>query len=692
MTKRIHALEPHVAELIAAGEVVERPASIVKELLENAVDAGAQKITVEIKNGGISYIRVTDDGGGIEKEDLPAAFVRHATSKVRTAADLDQIGSFGFRGEALASIAAVCKVEILSRTPESISGGRYVIHGSREVDFSDAGCPVGTTIVVRDVFYNTPARMKFLKKDSTEANTIANIVDKIALANPQISFRFIRDGQVKLNTPGNGDLLSVIYAVYGKEFAAEMIPVNYTHEFVTVSGFICRPTASRATRSMQNFFINSRYVRSRTCMAALEEAYKSSIMTGKFPTCVLNVQIPFNTVDVNVHPAKIEVRFSNERPVFDAVYRGCKEALGTAGEADFLPKEEPVKAAPSPFALKDFDHTGMQQRMTAAEYRTMSSGNRQERSAPKAAPERRELSMRSPSMEEAMEVLREHRAAAPVKNSFPGRESRPSYPEQVRTFFEPEKQVQPVTEPRQEPAIQPSMPDRRPQPEPESIPAAPAAVPVEPEKTAPARPESAAIRLTDDREEQDTDYRILGELFGTYIMVEYKDTFVLVDKHAAHERILYNRLCRETSLGQRQILLAPVPVTLSRQEYDAALRGLEAFEQIGFLLEDFGNGTVLVREIPTMLPLDDVTGAVQEAAAKLADGRQQMLPETVDELLHSVACKAAIKAHDTTSLPEMAQLVEVIRQDRDVRFCPHGRPVSVTMTRSELERKFGRLV
>ena len=415
-------------------------------------------------------------------------------------------------------------------------------------------------------------------------------------------------------------------------------------------------------------------------------------MTGKFPTCVLNVQIPFNTVDVNVHPAKIEVRFSNERPVFDAVYRGCKEALGTAGEADFLPKEEPVKAAPSPFALKDFDHTGMQQRMTAAEYRTMSSGNRQERPALKAVPERRELSMRSPSMEEAMEVLREHRAAAPVKNSFPGRESRPSYPEQVRTFFEPEKQVQPVTEPRQEPAIQPSMPDRRPRPEPESIPAAPAAVPVESEKTAPVRPEPAAIRLTDDREEQDTDYRILGELFGTYIMVEYKDTFVLVDKHAAHERILYNRLCRETSLGQRQILLAPVPVTLSRQEYDAALRGLEAFEQIGFLLEDFGNGTVLVREIPTMLPLDDVTGAVQEAAAKLADGRQQMLPETVDELLHSVACKAAIKAHDTTSLPEMAQLVEVIRQDRDVRFCPHGRPVSVTMTRSELERKFGRLV
>ena len=687
MTKRIHVLEPQVAELIAAGEVVERPASIVKELLENAVDAGAQKNTIEIKNGGISYIRVTDDGGGIEKDDLPAAFVRHATSKVRTAADLEQIGSFGFRGEALASIAAVCKVEVLSRTPESISGGRYVIHGSQEVDFSDAGCPVGTTIVVRDVFFNTPARMKFLKKDSTEAGTIANIVDKIALANPQISFRFIRDGQVKLNTPGNGDLLSVIYAVYGKEFAADMIPVNYTHEFVTVSGFICRPTASRSTRSMQNFFINSRYVRSRTCMAALEEAYKSSIMTGKFPACVLNVQIPFNTVDVNVHPAKIEVRFSNERPVFDAVYRGCKEALGTAGEADFLPKEEPPKAAPSPFALKDFDHTGMQQRMTAAEYRSMTSGSRENRPAAKPAPEAQRngsLTLRSPGLGEAMEVLREHRAASPAGSSFTPRESRPAYTPQVKTFLEPEKPAQPARSSEPEPVRMPSKPDK---------PAEPVRPAMAQEKAEPPAPAAApTVLLADDAEEQVTDYRILGELFGTYIMVEYKDTFVLIDKHAAHERILYNRLCRETSLGQRQILLAPVPVTLSRQEYDAALRGLPAFEQIGFLLEDFGNGTVLVREIPTMLPLDDVTGAVQEAAAKLADGRQQMLPETVDELLHSVACKAAIKAHDTTSLPEMAQLVEVIRQDRDVRFCPHGRPVSVTMTRSELERKFGRLV
>ena len=687
MSKRIHVLEPQVAELIAAGEVVERPASIVKELLENAVDAGAQKITVEIKNGGISYIRVTDDGGGIEQDDLPAAFIRHATSKVRTAEDLDHIGSFGFRGEALASIAAVCKVEVLSRTPESISGARYVIEGSHEVEFTEAGCPVGTTIVVRDVFFNTPARMKFLKKDSTEANNIAGIVDKIALANPRISFRFIRDGQVKLNTPGNGDLLSVIYAVYGKEFASSLIPVDYTHEFVTVSGFISRPTASRSTRSMQNFFINSRYVRSRTCMAALEEAYKSSIMTGKFPACVLNVQIPFNTVDVNVHPAKIEVRFSNERPIFDAVYRGSKEALGAAGEVSFLPREEPVKAQASPFALKDFDHTGRQQRMTAAEYRSLASGGKSSSRAQEPSRPFREsgsmMQMNSPSLEEAMEVLSEQRArkipAAAVSRPAA---AHPTIPESVReTVRRPEVSVQPT---RTEPAPLPELPVQPVPEQPENL-----------ESCACPGPEpvpDTAVHLADDSEEQTADYKVIGELFGTYIMVEYRDTFVLVDKHAAHERILYNRLCRETSLGQRQVLLAPVPVTLSRQEYDAALQGQEAFEQIGFLIEDFGNGTVLVREIPTMLPLDEVPAAVQEAAGKLADGRQQMLPETVDELLHSVACKAAIKAHDTTSLPEMEQLVEVIRQDRDVRFCPHGRPVSVTMTRSELERKFGRLV
>ena len=673
MSQRIHILAPQVAELIAAGEVVERPASIVKELLENAVDAGAQKITVEIKNGGISYIRVTDDGSGIEKEDLPTAFVRHATSKVTTAEDLDGIASFGFRGEALASIAAVSRVEVLSRTSETISGGRYVIHGGEEVDFSDAGCPAGTTIVVRDVFYNTPARMKFLKKDSTEAGTIANIVDKIALGNPHISFRFIRDGQVKLSTPGDGDLLSVIYSVYGREFAQQMLPVQYTHEFVTVEGYICKPTASRSTRSMQNFFINSRYVRSRTCMAALEEAYKSSLMTGKFPSCVLNVKIPPNTVDVNVHPAKVEVRFSNERPIFDAVYRGCKEALNAAGEVSFLPKEESAaKSASVQFVAKDFDYSGRQQRMSAEAYRKLAiGGDGRGDELPLEAPSftvvtgkdgtRLHFSIPSVRPEQSKHSVRE--PAAPVSPEedlpFGGISAVPKHPTSISASdFSTPKQVSRC----------------------EFSPPAP-----EPEMAL----SSSAVADEGDRQE---DYKILGELFGTFILVEYRDTFVMVDKHAAHERILYNRLKRETELNERQVLLAPVPVSLSRQEYDAALSNLAEFEKIGFLIEDFGGGSVLVREIPTMLPLEEVTGAVQEAAGKLLEGKRQMMPEAVDDLLHSVACKAAIKAHDRTSMPEMADLVRVIRQDRDVRFCPHGRPVSITMTKSEIERRFGRLV
>ena len=684
MQKKIQVLPQQVAELIAAGEVVERPASIVKELVENSVDAGAQKITVEIKNGGISYIRITDDGSGIPKDDLPTAFIRHATSKVATAEDLDAIASFGFRGEALASIAAVSRVEVLSCTRDSISGGRFVIQGSQEGVLEETGCPVGTTIVVRDVFYNTPARMKFLKKDSTEANSIENIIDKIALANPQIAFRFIRDGQVKLSTPGNGDLKAVIYAVYGRDFSQNLIPVNYTHEFITVEGYICRPVDSRSTRAMQNFFINSRYVRSRTCMAALEEAYKSSIMTGKFPACVLNVKIPYGAVDVNVHPAKIEVRFSNERPVFDAVYRGCKEALGAANEVSFLPKEEPATAR-NTFELRDFDHTGRQQRFSVESYKQMVAAGQQNAAgqAEQSRPSGGAQMLSSPSFGgyESSRPLRRPGGSAPPERTdrpvfVPERGADRPAPDMPEHRFQPARTAAPEEDELpfgQRPAQQES----------------PVSRPVEAlEPEAPRGRTAVAVRDSDGEE----NVKILGELFGTYILIQYNDTFVMVDKHAAHERILYNRLKDEVELGERQLLLSPVPVTLSRQEYDAAVSSPERFEQVGILLEDFGGGSVLVREIPTMMDLDEVSGTVQEIAGKLVEGKQQLLPETVDELLHSMACKAAIKAHDRTVLPEMEQLVRILRGDPTVRFCPHGRPVAITMTRSEIERRFGRLV
>ncbi len=640
MQRQIQVLPQQVAELIAAGEVVERPASVVKELVENAVDAGAQKITVEIKNGGTSYIRVTDDGGGIPKEQLATAFIRHATSKVSTAADLEAIGSFGFRGEALASIAAVSRVEVLSRTPDSVSGGRYVIHGSQQVELDDAGCPAGTTILVRDLFYNTPARMKFLKKDSTEAGSIGGILDKMALANPHIAFRFIRDGQVKLSTPGSGDLLSVIYAVYGREFSQTLLPVDYTHEFVTVRGYICRPTASRASRSMQTFFINSRYVRSRTCMAALEEAYKSSVMTGKFPACVLNVTVPFGAVDVNVHPAKIEVRFADERPVFDGVYQACRQALAAADEAAFLPAKE----AQAPFGLSDMDYTGRQQRFSAEGYRQLAG------QAGPIRPTGNSQTLSSPAFGR-YESRRPVELPAISQRSAPAAGTRPLPPVDDLPFGR--------------------VPARLPTPEPQPGPPAP-------------------LPLEDSTGGGEA--RVIGELFATYILIEYNNTFVLVDKHAAHERILYNKLKDELELGERQVLLAPIPVTLSRQEYDAAVSAPELFLQVGIQLEDFGGGTVLVREVPTMLSQAQVPAAVQEIAGKLLEGKRQLLPETVDELIHSVACKAAIKGGDRTVQPEMELIVRMLQNDPSVRFCPHGRPVSITVTRAEIERKFGRLV
>lgn len=648
---RIQVLEQHVAELIAAGEVVERPASIVKELLENAVDAGAQKITVEIQQGGISYIRITDDGCGIEMEDLPKAFVRHATSKVHTARDLEAIGSFGFRGEALASIAAVSKVEVLSCTADALAGGRYVIHGSQEVSCEEAGCPVGTTIVVRDLFYNTPARMKFLKKDSTEASSIANIVDKIALGNPHIAFRFIKDGQLKLNTPGDGNLQSVIYAVYGREFASQLLQVDYTQEFVHVSGFICQPSDSKATRNMQNFFINSRYVKSKTCVAAVEEAYKSSLMTGRFPACVLNVEVPLDAVDVNVHPAKIEVRFSNEKPIFSTVYHGCKEALNALNRTSFLQEAQTTaKEKLTPFALQDFDYTGRQQRFSSEQYQTKVTTAPEK---PVAAPAFTRPVLQTPAFEE-----HPHTTMLASPDLVPYRTAYTPPPEPSAAYREQPPVPSPHTVQQPSPPI--------------------------------GEQKDAAAVTVDCAEEADV--CVIGELFGTYILVQYEQQLVLVDKHAAHERILYNQLKAAVDIGDRQMLISPLTVSLSKLEYRAAVDQPEVFLQFGLSVEDFGEGTVTVREVPTMLPLQAVAPSVQEIAAKLLAGSRELLPEAVDDLLHNMACRAAIKAHDRTTPFEMSELIQMIRQDSNVRFCPHGRPVAVTMSRTEIEKRFGRLV
>lgn len=663
---KIHVLPRHVAELIAAGEVVERPSSVVKELMENSIDAGASALTLEIRRGGITYIRITDNGCGIAREDAPTAFVSHATSKISVEADLNGIGTLGFRGEALASIAAVARVELLTRTQEEPVGTRLCVEGGEQTLLDDAGCPQGTTLIVRDLFYNTPARMKFLKKDVSEANAVAGVVDRVALSHPEVSVRFIRDGKEALLTPGDGQLLSAIYAVYGREFAGGLLPVEYELNGVRVSGFAAKPLAARPNRTMQLFFLNGRLVKSRTAMAALEEAYRNAIMVGKFPACVLHLHVPNETVDVNVHPAKIEVRFANEKRIFDAVYYAVKN---TIQQNDPRPHVELNKLAasveaarpPAPEQItlpkKQDDFWG---RETAASY------------IGKNRPQQR---LESPISGYAAGAEPDTVAAALQKRREAPAEVHP--PEQKR-----------------ESALR-----EQPGPTPSFVPQAEIAR----EMAAPARgaqasePVAFAARETErpatepQPQKEAPPFRVLGEAFRTYIVVESGKDLLLIDKHAAHERMLYEQLRSEAGQAQRQLLLAPVAVTLSKEEYAAVLQNLELLCEAGFEAEDFGAGTVLVRACPMALAQEDIQALVQELAGYLLANRRELIPEKLDWLYHNVACRAAIKGGAQTSPYERERFVEKLLLQDEIRYCPHGRPVMVVLSQAELEKQFGRM-
>lgn len=625
---KIRVLDKQVAELIAAGEVVERPSAVIKELVENAVDAGASVVTVEIRRGGVTYMRVTDNGCGIAPEEVPVAFLRHATSKVANEEDLNSIGTLGFRGEALASVSAVSHVEMFTRMRDQETGVRYLCGGEEEPELEEVGCPQGTTIIVRDLFFNTPARMKFLKKDSTEGNSVAGVLDKLAMSHPEISLRFIRDGREQLHTPGDSKLASAVYAVYGKEFASALIPVRYELEHVKVQGFISVPAASRPQRSMQNFFINGRFIRSRTAMAALEEAYKGSIMVGKFPACVLHIQVAAGAVDVNVHPAKLEVRFVNERPIFDAVYHGVYSAL----KAGDRPKELELKRpAASPYA---------------------------------PVPEKQEqLPLAAAPM-----VLRDSGAAVtlPELDSPPLRVVEPPVrPAPV------ESPARTVTETVSEPVLR-------------SVFIPKPAVSLEPAPSIQEEcPASAPLEIS---------ARVLGEAFGTYIMVEYgKDGLMFIDKHAAHERLLYERLKAGKHGSEAQTLLEPVAVSLDKEEYTAVLAHEQELLQAGFEVSDFGSGMVLVRSAPLMLDGGDAAEAVMEIAGRLAGLKTEITTEHMDWVYHNIACRAAMKAGDHTTREELVSLAKELEQNPEVRYCPHGRPVYILLKRRELEKQFGRV-
>lgn len=648
-------LPKSVSELIAAGEVVERPSSVVKELLENAIDAGAFAVTLEIRRGGITYIRITDNGCGISRKNVPAAFLSHATSKVHTAQDLNSILTLGFRGEALASIAAVSRAEMLTRVAGEGNGTRYVIEGSEEKACADAGCPVGTTIVIRDLFYNTPARMKFLKKDVSEANAVAGVIDRIALSHPEISFRFIREGKETLLTPGDGKLASAIRAVYGKEFSAGVIPVDYTLNHIRVWGYTSKPVHSRGNRAMQNVFLNGRYVKSGTVTAAVEEAYKRSIMVGKFPAFILNIELPHDSVDINVHPAKIEVRFSNEKAIFDAVYYAVRGALE---KFDTRPKIE-LNARPAAELARPVLPRGEQLPLTVVKPADI---RKAERPQPDSV-----AKVSVPPPREVQPVRDTEIAAEPA--SFA-----------VRQVIQPQAPRRSAGTAVSAGAILPAM-----EKVPESAGDMPAQIAPEP----PERQAETAERVPELNPVAQK-YTVIGEAFCTYIIVECGKELYFIDKHAAHERMLFEKLRRENGESHAQLLLKPVSVTMSKEEYSAVLEGQEVLHAAGFDIEDFGSGSVLVRSCPLNLSNEDIEPLLTEVAQYLMEHRHEVEPEKLDWLYHNVACRSAVKAGDSTSDLELRRFVERLLADESIRYCPHGRPVLITLSRGELEKQFGR--
>ena len=677
---QIQQLPPHLADLIAAGEVVERPASVCKELLENALDAGASAISTELERGGLTYIRITDNGCGIAPEQLPTAFLRHATSKLRRPEDLAAIGTLGFRGEALAAIAAVSRVDIFSRQTGADCGAMLHLEGGVPEAVTEAGCPDGTTVCIRDLFYNTPARMKFMKKDTAEGAAAAGVVTHLALSHPDVSFKLLRDGQEILHTPGDGQLLSAIYAALGRDFANSLLPVSGSGGAVRVEGFITKPLAGHGTRGRQLFFVNGRFVKSQLLAAAVEEAYRNRLLKGRFPGCVLHITLPVNEVDVNVHPAKTVVKFLSDKTVFDAVHYTVKDALDREGQ-------------PAPAEKKPFYQT-----MTAQEFRETTPApqgvklpfvsGRPVGSAGADRPTVNRFAPAAPTVQTPRETVQP--AAAPQGDVW---QVRDAAPEAGKAFTVPSGRegvvyrITPPDAPEDSPAREQAAAET------ETVPAA-----VMPEKepkndTALSAPEAAPVQqeleMPETADSGETPWRIAGEVLKTYIICEDGEQNVwLIDKHAAHERIRFDALKADPVPPMAQQLLTPAAVTLTAEEYGAVLESLDVLAGYGFLCEDFGDGAVLVREIPDYIRAEDAAATLEELARKLLLQRADPAGAR-DELLHTMACKSAIKAGMTTDAAELAALVRQV-QSGAVRYCPHGRPVAVQLRKYEVEKMFKR--
>ena len=710
----IHVLDKHTAELIAAGEVVERPASVVKELLENSIDAGATQVTVSIESGGVKLIEISDNGTGIEAEYISTAFIRHATSKIETPDDLTNIHTLGFRGEALASIASVARVELTTRTEVDEFATVYRIEGGEEVSREPGARAVGTTIRVKDLFYNTPARMKFLKKDSSEGTFVSDTVTHVALSHPEVSVKFIREGKLQYVTPGDGQLRGAAYAVLGREFSRDLIELKNQEGVYRITGLVTPPKSCRASRSMQHFYINGRYVRNRTMMAGMEMAFKGTMMQGKFPGGILLLEMPADLVDVNVHPAKIEARFARENDVFDVVYHAVKLALAQPGTGErlftFEADKDEEKAENSKKDddiikndVKNKNLTGLSAIIRGQADPGVLPQQHWEPAKPAAAPQQS-----APSA--AMQI-----PTAPSVPRWKGSAQNEDMLDPFVTLHSPKLETTKAPEPFRAAAsetqldVEPEFGETKlhspqdhmaawnpaqeaPKEEPESAPCAetePDAPEAAEQETVLAEPEQMNFDPTADQPEP---LRYVGEVFRTYILAERGDELCLIDKHAAHERQLYEKLAANYGNVPSQMLLEPAAIDLAAEEKQALLDNIPLLENAGLEIADFGGNTVVLRAVPADVEPQNAESLLVEIANKLLKGGHDALNEHTEWVLHSISCRAAIKAGDKSSPQELLALAEKILSGEVPPFCPHGRPCVLKLTRKELEKQFGRIV
>ena len=710
----IHVLDKHTAELIAAGEVVERPASVVKELLENSIDAGATQVTVSIESGGVKLIEISDNGTGIEAEYISTAFIRHATSKIETPDDLTNIHTLGFRGEALASIASVARVELTTRTEVDEFATVYRIEGGEEVSREPGARAVGTTIRVKDLFYNTPARMKFLKKDSSEGTFVSDTVTHVALSHPEVSVKFIREGKLQYVTPGDGQLRGAAYAVLGREFSRDLIELKNQEGVYRITGLVTPPKSCRASRSMQHFYINGRYVRNRTMMAGMEMAFKGTMMQGKFPGGILLLEMPADLVDVNVHPAKIEARFARENDVFDVVYHAVKLALAQPGTGERLftfeadKKEEKAENSKNDADIikndvKNNNFTGLSAIIRGQADPGVLPQQHWEPAKPAAAPQQ-------PAPSAAMQI-----PTAPSVPRWKGSAQNEDMLDPFVTLHSPKLETTKAPEPFRAAAsetqldVEPEFGETKlhspqdhmaawnpaqeaPKEEPESAPCAetePDAPEAAEQETVLAEPEQMNFDPTADQPEP---LRYVGEVFRTYILAERGDELCLIDKHAAHERQLYEKLAANYGNVPSQMLLEPAAIDLAAEEKQALLDNIPLLENAGLEIADFGGNTVVLRAVPADVEPQNTESLLVEIANKLLKGGHDALNEHTEWVLHSISCRAAIKAGDKSSPQELLALAEKILSGEVPPFCPHGRPCVLKLTRKELEKQFGRIV